>query len=198
MAQNKKTPRSTFYEVVFRGKPKVVRAFLEGLIMGSDTDATIIYSYLEGIHHEGKAERMAEMVGIRSADVHVIVDRGTSDLLKKLKRRIVKNLGLEITSHRHVRSASMSFEFQTYAPRYHQQIVGLLDKLPTGLRLDGYKVDVERNPDAKGIEAYAPVHDFCSEGSGSVVGAIDQLVAFKVRCLEFPLIKTEDVMLTVS
>ncbi len=51
------TATPSFHEVVFRGKPKVVKAFLKGLIMGATRSATIFFSFDEGIHHEGKVEK---------------------------------------------------------------------------------------------------------------------------------------------
>jgi len=167
MATSKTSARQTFYEVVFQGKPKVVRAFLKGFIMGNVDDAVIIYNFLEGIHHEGKAEKLAEMVGLRGIDCHVVVDAATSSLLKKMKKRIETETGLQITSHRAVRSASMDFSFQAFAPRYNEEIVALVKKLPAGLRIQGFQHEVKLDPGAKGIEAYRPVESTClSPSSG--------------------------------
>lgn len=198
MAKKPTSTRPSFYEVVFQGKPKVVRAFLEGLVLGGGLDATVFYSYLDGIAHDGKAERLARKVGIRSAECHVVVDRETNALLRRLKRRIEKDLGLGIASQKRVAGARMDFEFHTYAPRYHREIMTLLEKLPAGLKLEDYWTDVAQDPHAKGVEAYTAVHDFSSSGKGAVVGRVDLLVAFKERCAEFPLIETEDVQLSLA
>lgn len=198
MAQNKNQSRPSFYEVVFRGKPKVVRAFMAGLILGADKDAQIIYSYEMGIHHEGKVEKLAEMVGIRADDVHVIVDGDISKLLKKLARTIAANTGLEITSHRHIRSASMDFSFHAFARKYDDDITALLNGLPQGLKLVGYKHNVAVDPTAKGVEAYAVAHDFESSGKGSVSGPIDSLVAFKQTLKDYPLVMADDIMLKLA
>ena len=131
MATKKPTGKKSFYEVVFLGKPKVVRAFMKGFIMGTLDDATVIYSFDAGIHHEGKVEKLAEMVGIRGTDCHLVVDGDTSALIKKRTKRIATETGLEITSHRNIRSSSMSFKFQAFAPRYNQEIVDLVKKIPT-------------------------------------------------------------------
>ncbi len=195
MAQKKNQTGSSFYEVVFRGKPKVVRAFLAGLIMGAGRKATVFYSYEEGIHHEGKVEKLAEFVGIRADDVHVIVDGETSALLKKLARRITGTTGLEITSHRRIRSASMDFDFHAYARKYDQEIVALLDRLPAGLKLRGYKHDVVVDPRAKGVEAYAVAHDYEARGEGTVTGVIDNLIAFKRTLKDYPLVQAKDIVL---
>ncbi|MEN8005959.1 MAG: hypothetical protein ABFS42_03050 [Candidatus Krumholzibacteriota bacterium] len=198
MATKNSPAKQSFYEVVFMGKPKVVRAFMKGFVMGTLDDATVIYSFNSGVHHEGKAEKLAEMVGIRGTDCHVIVDAATSALLKKRTKRITRETGLEITSHRHIRSASMFFNFHAYAPRYNQEIVSMVKKLPAGLRLEGFQHEVKLDPKAKGIEAYAAVHHYEACGEATVVGRIDLLVALKKKFADFPLIQSEDIVLKLA
>jgi len=198
MAAKNDTARRAFYEVVFRGKPKVVRAFLKGFVMGNVDDAVVFFSFTDGIHHEGKAEKLAEMVGLRGIDCHVVVDARTSDLIRKNRRRIEEETGLVVTSHRSIRSAGMKFHFKTFAARYDDEIVAVLKNLPAGLRLEGFKHDVRKDPQAKGIEAYSPVHDFEASGSGTVTGRIDLLVGFKRTLADYPLVQDEDIRLKLA
>jgi hypothetical protein len=58
MATKNSTAKKSFYEVVFLGKPKVVRAFMKGFVMGNLDNASVIYSFNAGIHHEGKIEKL--------------------------------------------------------------------------------------------------------------------------------------------
>ena len=190
--------KKSFYEVVFLGKPKVVRAFMKGFVMGTLDDAMVIYSYDSGIHHEGKVEKMAEMVGIRGTDCHLVVDSETSALLKKRTKRIARETGLEITSHRHIRSASLDFKFQAFAPRYNEEIVSLVKNLPAGLRVEGFKHNVKLDPTAKGIEAYSVAHHYEACGQATVVGSIDLLVELKKKFAEYPLIQSEDIVLKLA
>ena len=198
MATKNSSAKQSFYEVVFMGKPKVVRAFMKGFVMGILDDATVIYSFNAGIHHEGKAEKLAELVGIRGTDCHVVVDAATSALIKKRTKRIVRETGLEITSHRNIRSASMYFKFHAYAPRYNQEIVDMVKKLPAGLRVNDFKHEVKLDPKAKGIEAYSVVHHYEACGEATVTGRIDLLVALKKKFADFPLIQSEDIVLKLA
>jgi hypothetical protein len=198
MAKKPTSARPSFYEAVFQGKPKVVRAFMSGLIMGSGLDATVIWNYDEGIEYGGATGRLVGMVGLRTRVCHVIVDKDTAALLRRLRRRIVAETGLEIAGLRRVKSARMEFEFHTYGARHHRQIVDLLSDLPVGLKLVDFWTDVQEDPKAKGVEAYTAVHDFSSGGKGAVTGRLDLLVAFKSRCAAFPLLETEDVKLTLA
>ena len=198
MATKKPAAKKSFYEVVFRGKPKVVRAFMKGFVMGILDDATVIYSFDSGIHHEGKVEKLTELVGIRGTDCHLVVDSETSALLKKLTRRIETETGLKITSHRNIRSASMAFKFQAFAPKYNEEIVTLVKNLPAGLRVDGFKHNVKLNPKARGIEAYSVAHDYEACGEATVVGRIDLMVELKKKFADYPLIQSADIVLSLA
>ena len=116
MAQPSQNPKLTFFEVVFQGKPKVVRAFLSGLLMGSGREATVFFHFDEGVRHDGKAERLAALVGVRATNCQVIVDADTSAYLKKLAPRIAAETGLQIESHRSIRSASLEFSYRAFLP----------------------------------------------------------------------------------
>jgi hypothetical protein len=194
----KKNTRKSFYEVVFTGKPKVVRAFMKGFVMGNLEDATVIYSFDSGIFHEGKVEKMAELVGIRGTDCHIIVDAATSALLKKWTKLIARETGLQINSHRSIRSASMAFKFQAFAPRYNQEIVDMVKNLPTGVRVEGFHHDVRLDPKAKGMEAYSAVHHYEACGEATIVGRVDLLVELKKKFGDYPLIKSEDIQLKLA
>jgi hypothetical protein len=194
----KKNTRKSFYEVVFTGKPKVVRAFMKGFVMGNLEDATVIYSFDSGIFHEGKVEKMAELVGIRGTDCHIIVDAATSALLKKWTKLIARETGLQINSHRSIRSASMAFKFQAFAPRYNQEIVDMVKNLPTGVRVEGFHHDVWLDPKAKGMEAYSAVHHYEACGEATIVGRVDLLVELKKKFGDYPLIKSEDIQLKLA
>lgn len=192
----KKTPAAPrFYEVVFRGKPKVVKAFLKGLMMGAGRDVPVYFNYDEGVFHEGRSEKFKEMFGIRAVDCHVIVDGQGSAYLKKMARRIAAETGLEITAHRRIRSASMAFEYHAYAPRYSAEIVSVLEGRVKGLRLRNYTHKEKRDPTAKGVEAYSVAHDYEATGSGTITGRIDLLIELKRTFADYPLIKAEPILL---
>lgn len=198
MAENSKPAQPKFYEVVFRGKPKVVRAFMNGLLLGSDSKSTVYYSFLEGVFHEGKAEKLKEMVGIRGVDCHIIVDASTSTLLKKLKKQISAETGLEITAHRTIRSASLFFEFNAYAPRYNREIVQLVKSAPPGVRLVGFKHEEKLDPSAKGVEAYATAHEYEACGEATLTGPVNLVIEMKRKFMDYPLIKSDDVVLKLA
>jgi len=198
MANSKQAAKKSFYEVVFVGKPKVVRAYLAGLTAGSGDDATIFFSFQDGVFHEGKVERLSELLHVRALDCHVIVDSATSARLKKVAKKLQAETGLSIASNKHVKSASLSFKYEAFAKRYDDEIVEIFRNLPAGLRLDGYQRDVKLDPSAKGVEAYAATHDFEAKGSGIVVGRVDFVIELKKELQNFPLVMSEEIELKTS
>ena len=198
MANSKQEAKKSFYEVIFAGKPKVVRAYLQGLVAGSGHDACIYFSFADGVHHEGKVERLTELLHVRALDCHVIVDSETSALLKKKTKNLKAETGLEITANKHIRSASLKLSFEAFAKRYNDDIVEVFKNLPSGLRLDGYQHKVKLDPGAKGVEVYASAHDYESSGSGTVVGRVDLVIQLKKDLHQFPLIKMEDINLKLA
>jgi hypothetical protein len=198
MAQTKPAARLSFYEIVFKGDPKYVRAFLSGLFMGTDQDSTVFFSFLEGVHHEGKAEHLAEMFHIRHADCHVIVDSATNTYLKKLSKRMKNEAGLEILCSKRIKSASLEFCFHAYAPKYEAQIMELLKARPAALKLKDFKHEVKVDPTARGVEAYSATHDFEAEGHGTITGRVDLVIEMKKKFADIPLIESKDVELTLA
>lgn len=198
MAVKKSNDKRSFFEVIFQGKPKVVRAFMTGFTYGTIENASVFYNYIDGVFHEGKTEKMIEKLGLRGVDCHVIVDKETSVYLKKMTKRILADTGLEIKAHRGIRSASMELQFHAYAPKYNQEIVDLVKNLPDGLRLQGFKHDVRLDPSAKGIEAYSAVHHYEACGEGTITGQIDALIEFKRTLAKFPLLDAKEIILKMA
>ncbi|MCP4546992.1 MAG: hypothetical protein GY835_11055 [bacterium] len=195
-AQRKVTP--SFYEVVFKGSPKLTRGFLAGLVMGSEEEATIFFNLDDGIFHEGLGDRVADFISVLPANCHVIMDNKTCARLKKLKRRVERSVGLEIKSFKRIRSGSMHFKFETFGARYYNEITGLVKELPRGLKLSNFEHEVVKDPAAEGIEGYTPVHDFEARGTGDIAGRIDLLIATRREFDKHPLIHVGEIQLTLA
>lgn len=195
MAAAAKSAARAFNEVVFHGKPKVVRALVSGLMIGAGRQEDVYYSFLDGVHHEGKAEHLAGLVGLRGSDCHLVVEAGTAAWLKGLARVIANETGLAIASNRRIRGASMEIEYHAFAQRYEDEIRAVLGDLPAGVRLAGFRRESRIDPGAKGIEAYSPLHEFEAKGRGTLTGPVDALIGLRRRLAAYPLVKAGDIEL---
>ena len=92
----------------------------------------------------------------------------------------------------------MTFGFEAFAKRYNDEIVEVLRNLPAGLRADGFQHNVKLDPSAKGVEAYAPTHDYEAKGTGTVVGRVDLVIELKRKLRDFPLVKSDEIELKLA
>ena len=198
LSASKPTTRPSFYEVVFQGSPKVVRGFLAGLQIGCGEQTTVLYHFDAGIFDESRTERLAERIGFRQSDCHVIVDRYLCDRLRKIAEQIAEETGLVIESCRNVRSAELPFKFTVYARRYQQEIMKLIKELPAGLRLADFQYHEDVDPGAEGVEAYAPAHHYAAHGKGKIVGRVALLVEHRIKLARQPLIEEGKIHLKLA
>ena len=198
MAKNSTSKNPSFYEVVFKGSKKKARGLLSGLQLGWGGDATIFFNYDEGIFHEGVGEKVAELIHLKPIDCHVVVDADTCARLKKLKKSINSHLELEILAFRHIRSATLRFDYEAFAPKYLDEIKALLDALPRGLKLIDCEEKVSSDPSAKGAEGYSPVHHFEAKGEGTIKGRVDLLIEARRALDRHPLISVDEIRLSMA
>ena len=188
----------SFYEVIFQGRPKVVRSFLAGLVLGAGGKGRVFYHFDAGIEHEGKVESLAELVGLKPSDCHAVVDAATGKLLKRLQDGITASTGLTISSCRHIRTAQLPFKFKVYAAQYQREITDLVRNLPPGLNLVDFVHDEKIDPSAAGPEAYAPVHDYEACGEGKIVGRVDLLIELRKKLNQQPLVEEGQIELRLA
>jgi hypothetical protein len=196
--RTQKAKKMSFYEVVLEGSPKTACGFLAGLLLGSEREGTVFFCQDEGISFESFTDKLAELVRLHPRDCHIIVDAETRNYLTKLAPRIEKETGLRITSCRHIRSASMGFHFEAYGRRYAQEILGKLHSLPAGLRLVDFTSKEDTHPEAAGIEAYTPAHDYEFTGEGRIVGRIDLLIMARRDLDRQPLLQLDRIELNLA
>ncbi len=197
-ASNTSAPKQTFYEIIFKGPPKIVFGFLSGLVLGVGEEATVFYNLQEKVYHEGLGEKIAEMIHIRSKDMHVILDNNTTQRIKKLSKKIHKETGIEISSCRNIRSAELRFKFEVFALKYDKEVMDTLQNLPQGVKLVDFEREEHINPEAEGIEGYAPAHHYEIKGRGALVGRIDRIIELRRKIEKHPQIKPKLITLNLA
>jgi hypothetical protein len=194
----KRATQVSFYQVVLEGSPKTALGLLAGLQLGSGSAGTFYFCQHEGITTESLGERLAELVRLHPRDCELVVDGPMNQQLKRLAKRITEATGLKLTASRRIRSAGFDFRFEAFARRYGDDILKLLHDLPQGARLEGFGTKERISPDAVGIEAYAPAHDYELRGRGRVVGRIDAVIEARRRLQRQPLLQLEPIQLDLA
>lgn len=189
---------NTFTEVVFEGHYDTIRGFIEGLQDGLGTDYKFYFSSEAGIEAETFAELIKEWIFLGHKLHHVVMEDALFAKIKDVLSRKGANALLNSSSIKAatcVKEASFCFTFEAYARKYADDIKTLLSGLPQGISLHHYKPEEKIDRDAEGVELYAPAHDYIFQGKGTIIGPIDQVVAFRKILVDHPLIETEKIIL---
>jgi hypothetical protein len=203
MAQNvaSKTAPS-FYEVAFKGSPKAVRSLLAGLTMGHGIDHEVWYHCDEQISDADCPEsvrRAAERLHLLPvSEVLTVVTAPVAKLLRSRSRQIAK-LGVGEVHHiKRIKQARVTVRYHTFARRYDNEVMTLLNDLPRGVKATGVERDVDTDAEARGVEAYTVVHDFESRGSATLVGRFDKVRELRSRLDVHPLIECGEIELVLA
>jgi hypothetical protein len=187
-----------FTEVVFEGHYDTVRGFIEGFQDGMGTAHKFFFSSEAGIEAETFAELIKEWVFLGHKLHHVVMEDALFAKIKDVLSRKGKDALLNSSSIKAttcVKEASFNFKFDAYARKYADEIKELLSNLPQGVSLHHYKPEEKIDPDAEGVELYAPAHDYIFHGKGTIIGPVEQVVAFRMVLNDHPLIEAEKVFL---
>lgn len=193
--------KKRYFELVFEGHYKTIYGLLEGFILGKDKNWKYFFSKNSGIKTETLSEIIAEWITFKTKMHHVIMEEKFFNefctSLKQWKDHPLINVKY-IKSARLILNASFEFQFKTYGRKYGDEIKALLNYLPKGLELHNYNPMEKETETAKGIEQYAPEHDYAFEGSGIISGEIDELINFRDKLGENPLVETRFIILTLE
>jgi len=191
----------TYYEIVMEGEYRFVYGMLEGFKLALREP----FEYYLSRHVNVKAltlmEALKGWLTFKTKLHHVIMEEGAwrhfEEAIKRQPAEATINYGY-IKSVRLIVGASFEFNFECYAPKYGEKIKQLLASLPAGVRLMDYHPKEEIWEDAKGIELYAPTHDYIFEGRGKLVGDLETIMSLN-RCFgEHPLIEVSPITLELQ
>jgi hypothetical protein len=192
---------NTFVEVVFEGHYNTVRGYIEGLQDGIGSDYKFFFSSETDIAAETLSELIKEWVSLGHRLHHVVMEEVFFAILKDvLSKKGSDSLmtSSSIKSSKNIKEATFDFKFDAYARKYAEEIKELLGKLPEGVSLHHYKPEEKINHDAEGVELYAPAHDYIFHGKGTIIGPIEQVVAFHMILDDHPLIEAEKIFLELE
>jgi len=128
----------------------------------------------------------------------VVVSATLAKVLRAKKKALADSGVCEVESIDRIKQAQVEIKYQTFGKRYDDEVQALLRDLPRGVKLMNPVHVVETDPEAKGIEAYAPVHHFESNGAGILLGRFDLVIDLRDRLDVHPLIECDEVELVTT
>ena len=199
---NPRTAAPTFYEVELKGSPKAVRGFLAGLVLGADLEHDGWYHLDEDIapgNQSASVRRAAQKLHLLPvSEVRAVVAAPIAKKLRSLARAVAKAGVCEVVAIKRLKQARVTVEYHTCAKRYDDEVQILLQDLPRGVKLQDLEREVMTDTEAEGVEAYSPVHEFESRGSGVLVGRFDLVLDLRNRLDVHPLIECGEIELVLA
>ena len=175
---------SVWHEIVIECSEKVLRAFVagyevglghrEGLVLGCDLD----------LEKESFTDRVRDLFEAGSHQI-VFATSTVADRLAGTIRRDGEAAGVRLESVREVTGASFSFTVEAYSKDVAAVIrENLFDGLAEGVVFDDRKESEEFDPDARGAELYAPMHDYTFKASATLSGPLPSILEMHRRAAD--------------
>jgi len=158
-----------FYEIVIEGPFMLVKGFVVGFLAGVKPDGEYFFHRKAGIRRETLKGFLREFFELDN-HVHLCLEPDLIERFKKAAELYKTKTGMKIESIKPIKSASFTFAYEFFNEDLANKARDMLTKLPKNVELKDYFPFVEKDIEARGVEAYAPLHDFTSRAKGKIEG----------------------------
>ncbi len=179
-----------FYEISIEGPTGRSLGFVQGFLTARGEGGRILDAYREGFDCESLRERIRELFHPSKQTYHLLVP---ADLVPTVDEAVQegrsRGLEIDVLERRVLSGARFSFSFQTFSRDHGAALRALFEVPPAGATIDDLRIEETVHPEAKGVEAYAPVHEYQLEGKGTVQGALRAVLTLYRHARDEELIK---------
>ena len=186
----------SYYEVILEGSFDLIKGFVLGYLEGSGIKGEAIFGREHHVENESKFGQLMRLIHVKGNKVHVIVGAGLHNLLKDAVGNRQDQLAIKILSVKEITAAHFDFAYKAFAKEFGDKLKKLFGNLPEGLELGpDYKPKETITPEGKGIEAYAPLHEYEIKANGRIYGPIKAVINFYGEVEHNPLVELGDIKL---
>jgi len=179
-----------FYEISLEGPTGRTLGFVQGFLTARGEGGRMLDAYREGFDCESLRERIRELFHPAKQTYHLLVP---ADLVPTVNEAVQegKNRGMEmeVLEQRLLVGARFSFSFETFSRQHGAALRAMFETPPQGVTIDDLQIEETIHPEAKGVEAYAPAHEYQLEGKGTAQGALRAVLTLHKRARDEELIK---------
>lgn len=184
-----------YNEVVVEGSLDLIRGFVVGFLEGKGIQGEAIFGEDHHVENEGKFGQMMRLIGRKGNRFHLIVGAGFHKLLKEALERRKGELALKIISEKKISQASFGFRYRAYTRELGNELTTLFGDLPEGLQVKDYKPKETVLPEGKGVEAYAPLHEYEIKATGTIYGPVKNVIDFYGRAEHHDMVELDSITL---
>jgi hypothetical protein len=133
------------YDFIIKGNEDSLYAYLNGYLRGKGVKSGFIFTS----SHPFKSHFLKELIKYHGEVVHLICRPAIRPVIRAALKQAPKEYEWEIVDSRSVKKTTFEFKFDNYQPKE------------------------TFDPDAKGAEGYAPLHEYTFQGKGTIVGDVE-------------------------
>ena len=172
-----------YYDFVVKGDEEKLNAYLSGYLRGKGVKSGYIFTS----QHPFKTHFLRELYQYHGEVIHLICRSGLRPIIRAAINQRPSMHDWEIVESRPVKKVMFEFNFHTANRPAAGTIKRILGRHPAGVRLVEYEPKETFNPDAKGSEGYAPLHEYEFQGKGTIVGDVEGVLKVfdKLKANEF-------------
>lgn len=164
-----------YYDFIIKGPERELCAYLNGYLRGKGVKSGYLFTGC----HPFESHFLKELIHYHGEVVHLICRANLRSMITAAVKQSPEELDSEIVESKPVTKATFGFKFDTANRSVAGAIKRLLGRHPAGVKLIDYEPEETFNPDAKGAEGYAPLHEYTFSGKGTIVGDVEGVL--KVR-----------------
>ncbi|MCX5835166.1 MAG: hypothetical protein NTV99_11800 [Deltaproteobacteria bacterium] len=187
-----------YYEVIVEGSYELAKGFVLGYLEGKGIEGEAVFEQEYHIKSERSLGQLMRMLNVKGDEIRVIIGEGVGLMLKEAVERRKTDLGLKVTSIRLITGARFNFRYKTFSKEFGEKLKATFADLPPGVEIGGYEPEEVIRTKAKGVEAYASLHDYEIKASGEVFGPAKEVIDFYDRIEHNELIELEEIRLEFS
>jgi hypothetical protein len=160
-----------YYEVVCEGHHDFIKGFIRGLIAGRGIRGEAYFGDDLEIDDNNALTILARLAGMRGEHTVVIAEVQVYDMLMEIVASQGRVAGLRIVSVRRVKEAFFTFSIHTFSREIGKELDRILAEASSVLRIvPPYAPREQEIPEGRGVEAYAPLHDYEFKAQGRISG----------------------------
>lgn len=176
----------SWYELLIEGPEKSVREALAEI--GDGGERPFFGSELE-LRACSIPERILDFLQARTHQLVYVPAAQARGLVQAIEER--PEIRLEHLCE--VDRGTFSFTAETYSREMADRIREAVHAhIPPGVRLEGFEESELRDPEAKGVELYSPVHDYTYKASGRFTGTPPGIFELHKRMQEIDFVKEDE------
>ncbi|MFH1144064.1 MAG: hypothetical protein V1774_05930 [Candidatus Eisenbacteria bacterium] len=191
---------SDFLLLVLAGDIRECRAFLAGVAAGRKLPWRIHFAEECDVHTESLAHRLLERLHLDQDLTHVLVAGEIVGAVREALHGVAPeaHVPIALRAEHPILEARLPYRFHAFSHQTAGTIHKALADLPAGVRLVDSKEEARVDPEAKGIEIYAPTHEYELKGEGAIVGGCGEILAVRERFAAIEMIETEPILLSLG